>query len=111
MANEFKITRMTEKQQETFDRMTKMVSSFFKDAELPAIRGALRLAMKDWEEKSGISVSDAEKWSFEKYLNECCRPVLTMFAERLIRHGYNRKAVMGQFENLIGFVSQQYGKK
>jgi hypothetical protein len=111
MTGEIKTTQMTQKQKETFDRMTNMVASFFKDADLPAIRGALRLAMREWEEKSGVSVSDAEKWPFEKYLNECCKSALTNFVERLIKQGYDRNTAMGQLEKLIDKVKESYGKK
>lgn len=107
---EKKMTQMTEKQKEIFDRMTNMVASFFPDADLVSIKGALRLAMKDWEEKAGVSVSDAEKWPFEQYLNECCKPALTFFAERLSNQGYDRNAAMGQLNKLIAFVREQYGR-
>lgn len=111
MADEYKQTKMTEKQQETFEEMTRMVASFFKEAEIIPIRGALRLAMKEWEDESGVSVSDAEKWPFEKYLNECCIPALTKFSERLIKQGYEPKTAREQLENLIDFVRKQYGEK
>jgi hypothetical protein len=105
------MTEMTRKQQETFGRLTHMVALYFNGVGLVPIRGALRLAMKDWEAGSGKTVSEAEKWPFERYLNECCIPALNNFVERLTSQGYDRKAAREQLEKLIDKVRESYGEK
>lgn len=107
------MSEMTEKQKETFDKMTNMVASFFGavDAvDTVAIKGALRLAMKEWEDSAKVSVVEAEKWPFDRYLNECCIPALRLFVDRLIKQGYDRALAEKQLSKLIDFVKQQYGK-
>lgn len=104
------MSEMTEKQKETFDKMTNMVASFFDAVDTVAIRGALRLAMKEWEDSAKVAVVEAEKWPFDRYLNECCMPALRLFVDRLVNQGYERALAEKQLSKLIDFVKQQYGK-
>mgnify|MGYP001404300134 FL=1 len=102
---------MTPLQQETFDTLIQMVASVFSGANLRGIRGALRLAISEWEAKSGHTVQEAEKWPFYKYQSECNKPVLRAFVERLIAQKYDREKAEAQLLVLLKMVKAQYTKK
>jgi len=59
------MTNMTQQQEKAFAEMCTMLKNSFKSSDEMSIRGALRLAMAEWERETGHTVAEAESWSFE----------------------------------------------
>ncbi|MBN1167709.1 MAG: hypothetical protein JXA44_11360 [Methanospirillaceae archaeon] len=51
------MTKMTPKQEKTFSEMCSMLKNTFQQSDELSIRGALRMAMAEWEKESGHSVA------------------------------------------------------
>ena len=105
------MSKMTPQQQTAFNEMCKMLESIFSNSDELAIKGALRIAMKQWETKTGHTVTEAEKWPFEKYQSECNEPVLRNFVARLVGQGYDKNLAEKQLGNLLAIVKEKYGKQ
>lgn len=104
------MTKMTPKQEKAFAEMCSMLKNSFKNADEMSIRGALRLAMAEWERETGHTVVEAESWSFEKYHTECNEPVLRKFVDKVINQGYDKDLAEKEYSNLLKNIRKNYQK-
>ncbi|HOJ95862.1 MAG TPA: hypothetical protein PK024_03355 [Methanospirillum sp.] len=104
------MSKMTQQQEKVFSEMCAMLKQTFKNSDELSIRGALRLAMADWEKETGHTVAEAESWPFEKYQSECNEPVLRKFVDKLINQGYDKVTAEKEFSNLVTTIRKNYQK-
>lgn len=104
------MTKMTQQQEKAFAEMCTMLKNSFKSSDEMSIRGALRLAMAEWERETGHTVAEAESWSLEKYQSECNEPVLRKFVDKLINQGYDKVNAEKELSNLIATIKKSYQK-